>query len=293
LSLTTAVRSTFLLQASLLFTPILSTFAGIVVGGCGLARLTLGQLMSSACLILLLLLLLALFLVLVPKLALPPSACCGPCVRHCRPVWMGSMLALAGTAIITRDDSGSAVAAAGASSSVGGLAAGDAVALLSALCYSFATVRLPVWVVRHRVKPLHLAIGKSAFLLVVGLVAAALQLANSGQSLLALWPGWQQPRGWAIMLYAALGPGALASVLHVKVSRGVCLGVPVFADLSVCCLLGLSLPSGFQVNNALCLRFACALFDSFSMTRLSPRLIRSGCPKWQLLSGISCPCNLL
>lgn len=89
-------------------------------------------------------------------------------------------------------------------------------ALLSALCYSFATVRLPVWVVRHRVKPLHLAIGKSAFLLVVGLVAAALQLANSGQSLLALWPGWQQPRGWAIMLYAALGPGALASVLHVK-----------------------------------------------------------------------------
>ncbi|KAL4855369.1 hypothetical protein ACK3TF_004102 [Chlorella vulgaris] len=165
LSLTTAVRSTFLLQASLLFTPILSTFAGIVVGG---------------------------------------------------PVWMGSMLALAGTAIITRDDSGSAVAAAGASSSVGGLAAGDAVALLSALCYSFATVRLPVWVVRHRVRPLHLAIGKSAFLLVVGLVAAALQLANSGQSLLALWPGWQQPRGWAIMLYAALGPGALASVLHVK-----------------------------------------------------------------------------
>ncbi len=56
------------------------------------------------------------------------------------------------------------------------------------------------------------------------------------------------------MLYAALGPGALASVLHVKVSRGGRVGLPAFADLSVCCLLALSLPSGIQFNNALGLR---------------------------------------
>jgi hypothetical protein len=106
------------------------------------------------------------------------------------------------------------------------VAAGDALALLASLSYSFATVRMPVWLVRRAVPPLQLAVGKAAFLVAVTTAVAGVQasrLAAAGQPLSALWPGWRQPQGWAIILWGALGPGALASVLHVQVRGGAAL----------------------------------------------------------------------
>ena len=139
-------------------------------------------------------------------------------------MWLGSVLALVGTVIITQDPSGASVPDAAAAVATGGLglAAGDVLTLLAAISYSVATVRMPVWAVKHRVTPLQLALGKSAFLTAVAAGVAALQagqLAAAGQPAAALWPGWQSAEGWGIMLWAALGPGALASVLVVKVRQ--------------------------------------------------------------------------
>lgn len=149
------------------------------------------------------------------------------CLAHrsflgCRPVWLGSLLALVGTLIITQDPSGggAALEAAAVGGAAIGLAAGDALTLLSALCYSVATVRLPVWSVRYKVSPLQISIGKCTVLVLVAAAAASVQAAQlvaAGQPVAALWPGWRQPEGWAIMLWAALGPGALASIMLVKV----------------------------------------------------------------------------
>lgn len=148
----------------------------------------------------------------------------------CRPVWLGSLLAFVGTLIIAADRTGGtgpdSAAAGGEAAAVAAAALplGDALTLLAALCYSAATVRIPVWAVRHRVSPLQIALGKAVALTAVaaaGLALEAAQAAGEGQSLAAFWPGWQQPEGWAILAWAALGPGALASVLHVKVGGSV------------------------------------------------------------------------
>lgn len=153
--------------------------------------------------------------------------------------WAGSLLAFCGTLIITQDRTGSssssseapdaaaamaadggAGAAEGAAAGMAALPLGDGLTLLAALCYSAATVRVPAWAVRRRVPALQLALGKCAVLTAVALATFGLQaaqLAADGQPAAELWPGWQQPGGWAVVLWAALGPGALASVLHVKV----------------------------------------------------------------------------
>ncbi|KAL4444200.1 hypothetical protein ABPG75_011937 [Micractinium tetrahymenae] len=193
--MTTAARGAFLIQGSTLFTPVLSSLAGSAPG---------------------------------------------------RPVWLGSLLAFAGTLIITADRSaspasdpapagGEAAAAAAAAAATGAaLPLGDALTLLAALCYSAATVRIPVWAVQRKVSPLQIALGKAVSLTAVaaaGLALQAAQLAGEGQSLAALWPGWQQPQGWAILAWAAFGPGALAAVLHV---RGQSLVSPSAAQIVFC-----------------------------------------------------------
>ncbi len=121
--------------------------------------------------------------------------------------------------MIAADQSGgSAATTSDATVAASALPLGDALTLLAALCYSAACVRLPAWAVQRGVRPLELALGKAAFLTAVALAALGFQIA-SGQPVAQLWPGWQRPEGWALVLWAALGPGALASVLHVKVSK--------------------------------------------------------------------------
>jgi drug/metabolite transporter (DMT)-like permease len=186
-------------------------------------------------------------------------------------VWLGSLLALAGTLLITLDGTSlpawllslllegaggqlavqpaaaaaAAVAVAGAApgaaAAAGEAAAaataaaaapvGDALIIAAAFCYSAATVRIPVWAVRHRVPPLQLALGKSAFLAAVFAAALGLAMAAEGEPAAALWPGWRQPKGWAIILWSAAGPGALAALLHVK---GQSLVSPTNAQIVFC-----------------------------------------------------------
>ena len=120
-----------------------------------------------------------------------------------------------------------AAAAAGTAGSASGAASpaaallGDGLMLFAALCYSASTVRIPAWAVRRRVPSLHLALGKSAFLAAVSaaaLAAQAWQLAASGCAAQQLWPGYRRSAaGWALIALSALGPGALAAFLHVKV----------------------------------------------------------------------------
>ncbi|PRW51150.1 Drug Metabolite transporter superfamily [Chlorella sorokiniana] len=149
-----------------------------------------------------------------------------------RRAWLGSCLALAGTLVIAADQSGGSTAAAAGEAAVAAssLRLGDALTLLAALCYSAACVRLPAWAVQRGVRPLQLALGKATFLTVVALAALGLQLA-AGQPAAQLWPGWQRPEGWAVVVWAALGPGALASVLHVK---GQSLVPPTAAQIVFC-----------------------------------------------------------
>lgn len=57
-----------------------------------------------------------------------------------------------------------------------------------------------------------------------GVAAAA--LAAEGAPLSDLWPGYDNPLAWGIMIWSALGPGALAAFLHAKVGgAAVCSGM--------------------------------------------------------------------
>lgn len=49
---------------------------------------------------------------------------------------------------------------------------------------------------------------------------AAAGVAAQGEQLSALWSGYTDPASWAALGWAGLGPGALASYLHVVVSPG-------------------------------------------------------------------------
>ncbi len=101
-------------------------------------------------------------------------------------------------------------------------AGGDVAILIAAFFYSLAIVRLGAYA---RVIPaVELSAAKSTVLAgaAVGtfLVAAATMTA-AGEPLSDLWPGWQSsPVAWAVLCYAALGPGALAAFLHAKVGLG-------------------------------------------------------------------------
>ncbi len=192
----------------------------------------------------------------------------------CRPVWLGSLLAFVGTLIIAADRTGGTgpdSAAAGGEAAAAAAAAlplGDALTLLAALCYSAATVRIPVWAVRHRVSPLQIALGKAVALTAVaaaGLALEAARAAGEGQSLAAFWPGWQQPEGWAILAWAALGPGALASVLHVKVGGSVGHGPHVATACRAGRLLAASQP------RTICPHQVCTCRESFSPVLAAPR----------------------
>lgn len=130
-----------------------------------------------------------------------------------------------------RPAAGAAAAAGGQAAGAAGQAAaaaqpaasllGDGLIIFAALCYSGSTVRIPAWAVQQGVPSLHLALGKSACLAAVSAAALAVQawhLAAVGRAAEELWPGWRQSAaGWGLIAWSALGPGALAAFLHVKV----------------------------------------------------------------------------
>lgn len=98
-------------------------------------------------------------------------------------------------------------------------AGGDVAILAAAFFFSLATVRLGTYA--RAIPAVELAAAKSTVLggaaLGTFLVAAAM-MAAAGEPLSDLWPGWDSsPVAWAVLCYAALGPGALAAFLHAKV----------------------------------------------------------------------------
>lgn len=99
------------------------------------------------------------------------------------------------------------------------VAGGDAAILTAALFYSLATVRLSYFA--PRTAPLQLAGVKSAVLCAAALSTfgvAAWGALGQGESVSSLWPGYASPEAWAVLLWSAAGPGALAAYLHAKVS---------------------------------------------------------------------------
>lgn len=97
---------------------------------------------------------------------------------------------------------------------------GDLTTLGAAFCYSMATVRLPNYA--QRVSALHLAFGKSLALATVSSLALVVTSVSTGSqtgaSLLSgLWPGCcSDPRVLSILVWSAVGPGAVSAYLHVK-----------------------------------------------------------------------------
>ncbi|KAI3428811.1 hypothetical protein D9Q98_007628 [Chlorella vulgaris] len=129
-----------------------------------------------------------------------------------RNVWVGCAVALAGCLFIAADASATDADDVAAFSF-----GGDAAILSSAFFFSLATVRLGTYA--RRIKSVELAAAKSV---VLGLAAFATFLIASGSMLAAgdpisdLWPGYTNPVAWGVMIYSALGPGALAAFLHAK-----------------------------------------------------------------------------
>lgn len=107
---------------------------------------------------------------------------------------------------------------------------GDVQTLIAALFYSLATVRIPRYA--SKMSPLTLAFGKSAFLATTAIVTALIETMNHSsvssiddivRSLTGLWPEWAASSSggdssivWVLLIWSALGPGSLAAFLMVK-----------------------------------------------------------------------------
>ena len=188
LQLTTATRAGFLIQSTALLTPLLASFTG---------------------------------------------------EKPRRNVWIGCIVALVGCLCIAADESatdaddaalfslgersplfGQAArwaAFAAAVPSIRALAGGDAAVLSAAFFFSLAMVRLGTYA--RRIPSVELAAAKSVVLGGVALITfvfAAASMAAAGDPITDLWPGYDNPLSWAVMVYCALGPGALAAFLHAK-----------------------------------------------------------------------------
>ena len=61
-------------------------------------------------------------------------------------------------------------------------------------------------------KTCFLAVGYAAWACVVALRSSASTTAAGAVQ--GLWPGWRSPLAWGILLYSAVGPGAIADVLQ-------------------------------------------------------------------------------
>ena len=112
---------------------------------------------------------------------------------------------------------------------------GDAAILSAAFFYSLATVRLGTYA--RFIPAVELAAAKSVVLggAAAGMFAvAAVGMTANGDPLTDLWPGYaSSPLSWGILVWSALGPGALAAFLHAKVGGWVSVSVAWFYVLGI------------------------------------------------------------
>jgi hypothetical protein len=97
-------------------------------------------------------------------------------------------------------------------------AGGDAFIFASAFFYSLATVRLGIHA--RNVPSVQLAAFKSVALAAISLLWllwTASELTNDGLPLVTLWKGYNNIGAWALIVYSALGPGAMAALLQTVV----------------------------------------------------------------------------
>jgi len=136
--------------------------------------------------------------------------------------WVGSVIALISSVLVTLDQKVEDSCIVGGSFPMEGgvLAAGDVYILAATLCYSLATVRIPVYA--KRVSALELAAGKSAVLALISSIVVLWEISAAGAHGYQgvgqlLWPEWkEQASAWGLLVWVAVGAGACSSYMHVK-----------------------------------------------------------------------------
>ncbi|BDA41739.1 hypothetical protein COCOBI_02-5320 [Coccomyxa sp. Obi] len=134
--------------------------------------------------------------------------------KPAKSVWLGCVFAMAGTILLNLDNAPRAAPSANAAHIAIG---GDACILAAAFFYSLATVRLSR--LAANVSALELAASKSLALAIISLGWIGISAANqvvSHESLVTLWEGYADPAAWLVLLWSALGPGALAAYLQTR-----------------------------------------------------------------------------
>ncbi|KAK9830070.1 hypothetical protein WJX72_009582 [[Myrmecia] bisecta] len=134
-------------------------------------------------------------------------------------VWLGSVMAGAGGFLISLDQSGVKEAHDASNSIISG---GDALIAGAALIWSLQTVRYGRYAPHCASVPLSAIVFTATALLSVLWVAADLVLITSrGQPASTIWPGYRDPVSWFVMLWAAVFPWAVGTILQVKGQRKV------------------------------------------------------------------------
>eukprot|EP00890_Picochlorum_soloecismus_P006269 jgi/Picsp_1/6643/NSC_03986-R1_drug metabolite transporter superfamily len=137
--------------------------------------------------------------------------------------WVGSVIALISSVLVTLDqkvDGGDIVGGSLFHMDGGFLDAGDVYILAATVCYSLATVRIPVYA--KRVGALELAAGKSVVLAFISSIVVFWEISAAGVHGYEgmgqlLWPGWkEQASAWGLLVWVAVGAGACSSYMHVK-----------------------------------------------------------------------------
>jgi drug/metabolite transporter (DMT)-like permease len=141
-------------------------------------------------------------------------------------LWCSSFIAFASTIVVTLDQiqlGAEQTHGAGMGALLaGGVSMGDATTLAAAFFYSLSTVRIPFYA--QKMTPLKLACGKSVVLATLAMASLSVQVYSLGgasgsaaEVLQELWPNaTTQQAVWSLLVWSAVGPGALSAFLHVK-----------------------------------------------------------------------------
>ena len=169
-------------------------------------------------------------------------------------VWAGSFTALIGLLILATANMSTYATASGSAASLLSLSAGDLLVLSGAVCWSTFLFRSNTVGNHYPAVRLHALADTFRACLFTAWFAIEIwyrftvndSLTTLWQAASDLWPGWRSPVGWAILLFSAVGPGMLASVLIQKGQKELSASEanvilctePVFTALAALVLIG-------------------------------------------------------